>query len=92
MPWATGYRPETSYGLKADDAMIGLGGGVLQAGPDILGFEEVVVVQNLPPGGPGSQQIEHVLDSQTVAANAGTPAAFSRLQCDSVQVVFAHGG
>jgi len=89
---AVAYRRETSRRLQPDDAVVGLGGGELEAGPDILGLEELVIIEDLPFRCPGGEQVQHVLDPQPVAPDAGAASACDRVQGDPIQIVRAHRG
>lgn len=69
--------------------MIDERGGVLKAGENVCFLEKFVVRENFGMRGIAGQHIEHVLDPQAVAANAGPAAAFGGIECDPVHLV--HG-
>lgn len=86
-----GFRQIVSGRLQPDDAMARLCRGVLVAGTNVFGFEEIIVREDIRLGCSRRKQVEDVLHAQPIAADAGPPAAFSRLDRDSTQEVFTHG-
>lgn len=63
--------------------MIRLTRRIFQAGEDVLGFEKLVIREDLLLRFTCAQQAQHIRDAQPKAANARTPAAFTRLDRDA---------
>jgi hypothetical protein len=64
--------------------------GVLVTGPDVFGHKEFIVMENLGLGCAGGQQVQNILDPQTITANAWAPATLSGFDSDSIEIAFAH--
>ena len=71
---------------RLQDGVIDLRSGKLQTGPDVLGFEEWIILKNFRIGHAGPKQFEHIIDPQTIVANAGTSSALLRIKGDSVKI------
>jgi len=67
--------------------VIDLGGGVLEAGPDVGGLQIGKVGQNLRFTGPTCEHVEDILDSDAHMADAGASAALFGIKRDAVKVV-----
>lgn len=73
--------------------MVGLAGGKLNAGKDVVALKEGVVGENLVVAGPGAEELQYVLHAHSLAANARPAAAFARLKRDAFkQLGVAHVG
>ena len=64
--------------------MIGFGGGVFQAGGDVVWFQVRVVFEDFGLWHFGGQQIEHVLHADAHPADAGTATALVRIEGDAI--------
>ena len=71
--------------------MIGLVGGVVEGGKDVLTFEKRVVLEDLVEGGSGAEQLEDIADTNAQAANAGTTTAFTGFDGDALEALAFHG-
>src|SRR5947209_2962226 len=67
-----------------------LGGGVRQAGPDVLGGQFWEVGEQFIDSHPASEVLEHVPDGDPHAADARLAAPLARLDSDEVRVVHTH--
>jgi hypothetical protein len=66
--------------------VIDLGGGVLQAGPNVRGLQIGKVGQNLRFTGPTGEHVEDILDPYAHVPNAGASAALFGIKRDAVEV------
>jgi hypothetical protein len=80
-PPVAGYRSETSRDLQ--DSVVGLMRPVLNRRIDVLTFEEGVVGQDFIVACAVGQEFEDVRHTYSLAANAGTAAAFAFFDGDS---------
>lgn len=80
----TRCRRRTSLAGDRQDRMVSLGGGELQAGPDVLGLQVWVVGENLRLADARRQKIQHVFDPDPHAANARAAAALIRVEGDAI--------
>ena len=71
---------------RLQDGVIDLRGGKLQAGPDVLGFEEGIILKDFRFGRTSAEQIEHIFAPQTIATNAGASSTLFRVKGDSVKI------
>lgn len=60
---------------------------ILQARPDIGLLQVGIILEDLPFRGAAGQHFENVLDPNSHAADAGTPAALFRINGDAVEKV-----
>ena len=66
--------------------MIDLFSGKFQTGANILGFQELIILQNLSLGHPRRQHIQHIFHPETIMANAGPATTLFRVKRDSICV------
>jgi hypothetical protein len=72
--------------------MVELASGVEEAGGDIISLDVGVLRENLLRGLAGSQELEHIDDSDTHASDARPATALLRVKRDPRQKIrFAHG-
>src|ERR1700730_8458140 len=83
-------RPRGSASGDAQHRMIALPRRVFERGRNVSGFEQWVIFENFLAAGSGGQEVEHVLDADAQAPEAGTPAALLRI--DRYAAQFAHYG
>ena len=72
--------------------MIGLVGGVIDGGQDILWLEERVILKDFVDRGSGAEEFQNIGDTNAKAANAGAAAAFSGVNGDSLETFALHRG
>ena len=61
----------------------------MQTGPDVLRFEEWIILEDFRFGHAGTEQIEHIFDPQAITPDTGPPPALLRVKGDSAEI--AHG-
>jgi hypothetical protein len=66
--------------------MVQLFGGVFNTGLDVLRLQVRIIGQDFRFGHPGGQQVQHVLDTDTHAPNAGTAPALLWVKRDSIRM------
>src|ERR1700683_4558376 len=66
--------------------MIDLSGGKLQTGPEVLRFEEWIILKDFRLGHAGAEQVEHIFDPQAIVANAGAPSTLLRVKSNSAKI------
>lgn len=69
--------------------MIALTRGEFQHSGDVRRFKQRIVRQNLVVRRARRQQVEHVLDADAQASNAGAPAALLRVDRDAMKFTHA---
>jgi hypothetical protein len=72
--------------------VVGLARSVFDGRQNILAFKERIVRQNFLVRRARAQQIKNIRDAHPHAANARTPAAFSRLDGDALEQFSVHAG
>ena len=92
-----GVDEETHDGSAGEKhRMVSLGGGVIEAGLDIGGLKIGEVFEDLLLRDTGGEEVEHVLDTNAHAADAGPASALGRIEGDSIvhgqRIVDACGG
>ena len=70
------------------DRVIALTRGEFQSSGDVRRFKKRIVRENLVVRRARRQQVEHVLDADAQASNAGTPPALLRIDRDAMK--FTH--
>src|SRR6266481_5626945 len=83
-------RPQGNASGDAQHRMIALSRRVFERGGNVSGFEQGVIFENFLAAGAGGQEVEHLLDADAQAPEAGTPAALARI--DRYAAQFAHSG
>ena len=82
------YAVEVGVGCAdleiAHNRMVDLLGGVFKAGPNVVGCQVGIVLEDFVFRNSSGQEIEHVLDADAETANARTPAALLRVDCYSL--------
>jgi hypothetical protein len=63
--------------------VIVLGGGEFEAGTQVVGLKERVVVQDFFPAGTVGEQLQNIFHAQAITANAGTSAALAGFDRDA---------
>jgi len=79
---------ENSRGLE--DSVIGLVGGVVKGGEDILALKKWIILKNFVERGSGSEQFENIGDTNAQATNTGAAAAFAGVNANSLKVFAFH--
>ena len=72
---------------RTEDGVVVLGGGVLEAGGDILGLKVGEVAEDFLFGDARGEHLEHILDADPHAADARAAAALSGLDGNAVEEV-----
>ena len=70
--------------------MIGLVGGVVKGGEDILALKKWIILKNFIERGSGSEQFENIGDTNAQATNTGAAAAFAGVNANSLKVFAFH--
>src|SRR6266404_4875093 len=85
---AEAARPRGNASGDAQHRMIALSRRVFERGGNVSGFEQGVMFENFLAAGAGGQEVEHVVDADSQAPQARTPAALAGIDGDPMG--FAH--
>ena len=88
-PPCRGFPDLLFVGFRHQNRVIELRRRVFNAGLDVLGLEIGIVGQDFRFRNPRRQEIEHILDADAHAPDAGAAAALLGIEGDSIRVV--HG-
>lgn len=83
-------KPHAALARADEDRVIDLGSSVLQACSDVGWFEEGVILENFRLGSAAGQHVQHIFDTQPIAADARATAAFVGFEGDPVEFT-GHG-
>ncbi len=77
---------EKAHGGSAGEEhrVVGLGSGVIEAGLNVGGLEVGEVLEDFSLRDAGGEEVEHVLDTDAHAANAGTTSTLGGIESDAV--------
>jgi hypothetical protein len=64
--------------------VVGLGSGVIEAGLNVGGLQVGKVLEDFSLRDAGGEEVEHVLDADAHAANAGTASALGGIEGDAI--------
>ena len=70
--------------------MIGLVGGVIDGGEDVVTLQKRVIGQNFIEGRACAEKLQNVGDAKALAADAGPPAALALFNRDSMKTFQIH--